>query len=317
MSEETNKMRETESERKNRREGEMESAQAHLRRHRDNDTAFYASVLETLKDAKTAPSFMFEKSWMQSEDRLGKHMLLITPIAFGQNYWSYLLVEILDRNSETTARLGHYVRNYSSLYDTFHAFRTADGREYALYSKSYTSTRIMSLPDCKDIGGEDAADSGFCPTGYYVPQPMDAVEREWNDEPNKAFDGTFGFICGCHWGDDSSWKIQYLDLTDLTKPKRDDRFGYIELPDGMELADAINLSYYREEGMGDDYRPVKITVERQFNISTVKEERRAEARAALKESVKEADKSTPQETTPQEKLSGRFQALRNIFAWLN
>lgn len=45
------------------------------------------------------------------------------------------------------------------------------------------------------------------------------------------------FVWGCIWGDDSSWKVQYLDLSDVPKGeiRREERFGYVKLatsPDG-------------------------------------------------------------------------------------
>lgn len=43
--------------------------------------------------------------------------------------------------------------------------------------------------------------------------------------------GQFGFVWGCVWGDDSSWKVQALDLSRVTDGVfvRDARFGYVEL----------------------------------------------------------------------------------------
>jgi hypothetical protein len=43
--------------------------------------------------------------------------------------------------------------------------------------------------------------------------------------------GTFGFVWGCVWGDDSSWKVQYLDLSDIQQGqlRREERFGYLKL----------------------------------------------------------------------------------------
>ena len=84
----------------------------------------------------------------------------------------------------------------------------------------------MELPSCQDIGGETPHPNGFCPVEFYVP-------------PGK----NFGFVAGCVWGDDSSWKIQFLDLSRATEGIviRDDRFGYLELPDNVPLADAIRL----------------------------------------------------------------------------
>lgn len=54
----------------------------------------------------------------------------------------------------------------------------------------------------------------------------------------------FGFLCGCHWGDDSSWKIRYIDFSDLENKnvKIEERFGYFELPSRMSLKDSIVLS---------------------------------------------------------------------------
>lgn len=136
--------------------------------------------------------------------------------------WDVLNVKILKQNQQ----IGEYKRNYSSLFKTFCPFEQ-DGKEYALYSKDYTGTRVMSLPDCVDICGEERDGYGFCPTEFYVP---------------KESKGKYGFVAGCVWGDDTSDKVQFLDLSNITKGifKRDDRFGYIELSDALK--DCIELN---------------------------------------------------------------------------
>jgi len=162
----------------------------------------------------------------------------------------------------------------------------------------------MSLPDCKDLGGEDDSNveykNHFCPTDYYIPilcgmsydptndpRPMlpnhnykkwcrggiypDAKNAsdhfsaeeilEYQKEYEKAHEAynewlerhpivttyaDFGFVSGCAWGDDSSWKIQFLDLSEAHKGiiKRDSRFGYIEMPDGVyRLQNIIDCDY--------------------------------------------------------------------------
>ncbi len=137
-------------------------------------------------------------------------------------------------------KVGEYERNYHTLYNTFFAFKQRE-QWYALYSPDYTCTRIMTLPDCKDIGGEEPHAHGFCPVEFYVP---------WNDGNLLCIDreaaGTFGFISGCHWGDDSSWKIQYLDLSRASEGiiVRDDRFGYIEQMANLSLKQSVDLSEY-------------------------------------------------------------------------
>jgi len=153
-------------------------------------------------------------------------------------YWNTLLVEIFDQG----VKIGEYKRNYSSMYNTFVPFEK-DGKWYALYSKDYTATRIMSLPDCKDLGGEDPHGFGFCPVDYYVPRYYiyrdDKMEfriyenEEEEDLPEGQqwiYEG-YALLAGCVWGDDTSWKLQYIDLSQCDKGiiERTDKFGYMEL----------------------------------------------------------------------------------------
>ena len=212
-------------------------------------------LLEEIKTAckRDAVPDYSKQRYLKIPELDGKYTLRVTPVSTGQGYWSCLAVEILQlgKNPVTEAneyKVGEYWRNYHTVYNTFHPF-VKNGKEYALYSKSYTSTRVMSLPDCKDIAGEEANAYGFCPTDFYVPQPNDVVKQD-DDEPNVHLDGSFGFVAGCVWGDDSSWKIQYLDLSKIEEGilKRTAKFGYIELEDRC-LKDAITgLDYFGEEG---------------------------------------------------------------------
>lgn len=163
--------------------------------------------------------------------------------------WNCLDVEIL-LNGE---RLGGYRRNYSSLFRTFYPF-LHHGEPYALYSTDYTATRVMKLPECVDIGGEERSAYGFCPTGYMVPY-----------DPYVGAHGDFGFVSGCIWGDDSSWKIEVLDLSQLREGKisRSARFGYIELPEDKDLADCIELDW---NSWAKPY--VKVTHQQTFHLET-------------------------------------------------
>lgn len=175
-------------------------------------------------------------------------------------------------------QIGSYIRNYSNVLNTFYPFM-CKGKWYALYSEDYTCTSLMSLPECKKIGGEDPDSFGFCPVELWVPaflkvtrniviknredicndtyyfdnssfvrkelkegrslntRRMTTTLGEWDYTP-------FGFVAGCIWGDDSSWKIQYLDLSRADEGIiiRDDRLDYCELPDKMDLQDAIHLN---------------------------------------------------------------------------
>ena len=155
---------------------------------------------------------------------------------------------------------------------TFFPFRWKDNW-YALYSREYTCTRIMKLPECEDIGGEEPNGFGFCPVELYVPI-------------NPATDSSigFGFVAGCVWGDDTSWKIQFLDLRECEKGviKRDDRFGYLELPDDCSLEAAIGLDewwwidfndYYEGDDLIEDNRWIGITHKEHFRLGTGKREK--------------------------------------------
>ncbi len=240
-----------------------------------------------------------------NRDKLEYRAKVIGPdVEISKHGWHGTKVGIFEGENQ----IGEYIRNYGSFGEaTFFAFQQGE-QWYALYSKDYTCTRLMKLPECIDIGGEDCNGNGFCPTAYYVPRlcgqilkPEDprpgpppnhlpdvwAEKKEivtekgqqytryvWPDDPestctperkeefktqkekrHKEFCdwldrnlhitryATWGFISGCHWGDDSSWKVQFLDLSRASEGilVRDQRFGYIELPSGVDLVDAVRV----------------------------------------------------------------------------
>lgn len=150
---------------------------------------------------------------------------VINTINRGEKYWNSLEIGVFQSHldEETKEELAYYMigtykRNYSAFYNTFFPFER-DGVWYALYSRDYTCTRVMKLPECIDIGGEDPESCGFCPVDYYVPKVKDVYMP-------------FGFIAGCIWGDDGSFKIEFVDLRRVSEGviKRDSRMGYIAIP---------------------------------------------------------------------------------------
>lgn len=172
-------------------------------------------------------------------------------------------------------KIGEYERNYSILYDTFYPF-FLEGKYYALYSRNYTATRIMSLPDCKDLGGEEPHSNGFCPTGYYVPYLDEVCYKSYQQylddtEEDKVIGpmGQFGWVCGCVWGDDSSWKIQFLDLRGAAEGKiiRDERFGYRELLGGADkLSSAVNIEAFDKKELEKDNLIIEITSTKRYDL---------------------------------------------------
>ena len=156
-------------------------------------------------------------------------------------------------------QIGEYERNYKSFFNTFFHFHRG-GKDFALYSPCYSVTRIMELPSCKDIGGEDSNSEGFCPVDYYIP-------RSSNGEFYP-----FGFVAGCIWGDDSTYKIQYLDLSEAEKGivKRDDRFGYIMLPENQSLKEAIDMSDFGHDPEEEYSNHIRINIMQTFDLTTGK-----------------------------------------------
>lgn len=162
--------------------------------------------------------------------------------------------------------LGGYRRLYPSFAkETFMPFEWK-GQWYALYSANYTCTRVMRLNEdsLEDWCGEAPASHGFCPTEFYAPQVyvIDANGDEtWclheptlyssyaefakeaaETESPIRYPG-FAFLAGCIWGDDSSWKLRYIDYSKVDEQvlSVDERFGYHELPAGS-LSQSIDLS---------------------------------------------------------------------------
>ncbi|NUQ63453.1 MAG: hypothetical protein HUU20_13320 [Pirellulales bacterium] len=171
-----------------------------------------------------------------------KYAIKCSPKPNRPGTWDSTLVEVFRRTSSSgeAEKICEYERNYSML-QTFEPFRQGS-REFALISRNYTKTAVLDLGSGSVIAEEtDDPDSGavggFCPVGFYVPDWWDVNDGSiipgsdcWdaNDEwPN----GDFGFVWGCHWGDDTSWKVQYLDLSRVEQGvvRREDRFGYVEL----------------------------------------------------------------------------------------
>jgi hypothetical protein len=224
---------------------------------------------------------------------------LIESVPTSPGCWNYSQIGIFKGDEQ----VGEYKRNYPSYGEaTFCPFIGADGNWYALYSEHYTATSLMSLPDCKKIGGEEPVGHGFCPTGFYVARYTDYIwkatpeselhkypeanhhwlkvdrhERDYEDSPEweselnahetdsaiysgkVSYDLRLGFVMGCIWGDDCSWKLERLDLTEAHKGilKREASFGYLELP-ALPLKECLRIS-------GDDkYFNVAVTSVKHF-----------------------------------------------------
>lgn len=236
----------------------------------------------------------------------------------GPGQWSGIRVGVFLLRDEHEEQIGEYERNYFSLFNSFHPFHL-NGQDLALYSTDYTATRIMELPSCRDLGGEERDDLGFCPVEYFVPTYVDqefttesdnkaieplSVRRSRLNNPlptsleetitehryenlvsgQQCTDRTsvknispvtyypFGFVSGCVWGDDSTLKIQYLDLKDAARGvlRREERFGHIMLPEDLDLRKAIDMSDYAYDLSDPESFTIKITHSQEFDVATGK-----------------------------------------------
>jgi len=175
--------------------------------------------------------------------------------------WDSLKVGIFQDKKQ----IGSYVRNYHNLSKTFFPFEHK-GKWYALFSREYTRTEIMVLPTCEIIGSEPPVKGeGFCPVEFYVPNyiqvkfadgtgkrewcydPLIDVDK-WKLDPAKGNEYEFhyfdvGFVAGCIWGDDWSWKVQHLDLSQIEKGviTRSEKFGYVSLGRNCSLENSVDM----------------------------------------------------------------------------
>lgn len=181
--------------------------------------------------------------------------------------WDSTIVSIFDSGRQ----IGSYERGHPGWGDTTFFPFERDGRWYALYSADYTRTSLMTLPDCREIGGEPIVDPGFCPVEFYVPRQRRLTNRtsghvryEFDNEEDRpgrvhpkdssvaAGEWAYldiGFVAGCVWGDDSSWKLQIFDLRRAAEGvlERDARFGHVELARGKSLRDSVDFGHWKPE----------------------------------------------------------------------
>jgi hypothetical protein len=195
--------------------------------------------------------------------------------------WTKVRVEIVDGEHVVAT----YDRNYGML-DTFEPFRQGD-RNFALIAPDYTASSVISLESGEIIASEEPNSVGFCPVGFYVPDWWDVHPSvrphvleghppdepflrpgtlSWRNEYEWPSRGDFGFVWGCVWGDDSSWKVQYLDLSDIQQGviRREERFGYLKLATHEKL---IGPDFIRVWGP----RHVEFAVEKSYDLSTGQE----------------------------------------------
>ena len=202
--------------------------------------------------SKTMPRDMFSTREQEVETEQGRG--------------NTLKIEIINSANKVVAE---YSRNYSAMMQTFEPFRQGK-KMFALVSIDYTATSVIDLSTGKIIASEKPDSFGFCPVGFYVPDWWDVNNGSrlpgsstWKDDYENP-KGNFGFVWGCVWGDDSSWKIQYLDLSNIQAGKiiREERFGYVKLATNPNVhpKEFIRCQFYNGKSV------VELKTENEFDL---------------------------------------------------
>jgi hypothetical protein len=207
----------------------------------------------------------------------------ITPISNGDGYWNYNKVEIFKND----IKVGEYTRHYSGMTEeTFCPVKFND-KWYALFSADYELIEIMDLQTGNIIPlTEESKEQmdGFCPVEIFCPF---VFKQEWEnnkkektisyisysqfkedgEKEQEVFFSRIAFVSGCVWGDDSSWKMNFLDLSGIEKGEifyvnqyREKEWYYEELAtnkslnkiycyDSFEEGDNFDLNNFILEGI--------------------------------------------------------------------
>jgi len=157
-----------------------------------------------------------------------------------------IMMEVYDKKQEKVVGTFPCEAGYGT--HLFHPF-SHKGKDYALYSPDHTCSRVLALPSCEDVDGEISHSLGFCPVDFYVPTLEDFPYNKYLGRPEPD-EYPFGFVSGCIWGDDRSWKLQFVDFKNLDEGKVtfDDRLGYFVLPHHLSIKEAIAGIQYDPSG---------------------------------------------------------------------
>jgi hypothetical protein len=201
-----------------------------------------------------------------------RYIARVEPLDEGSK-WSYKRITVLrlDGSGEPIAVVATYERNYGGFFETFEPFRQ-NGRDYALISSRYVAIDLLDL-QTGEIAKGKPVDDQFCPVGFYVPDWCDVngdpAQEVTGDQDWSGFRdywwprSDFGFAAGRAWSDSASARLRYLDLSRASEGivRWDERFGHIELPDGVPLRQAVQITDY-------DNRTVQIAIRATFDLVT-------------------------------------------------
>jgi len=188
--------------------------------------------------------------FVNDRDKIDSKYFSLTPISIDirnatvhstkKNIWTYKEVKVYYRNT----LIFTYLRKYPSYALTTFSPFFKDNTWYFLYSDNYTQIRCGKiLPDLSvQIIAETYSDSfSFCPVEIYnffyknytystikgelehfTLSNCGITEEKYEKEgftQDAIIYPNFALISGCIWGDDSSWKLRILDLSEIERGK--------------------------------------------------------------------------------------------------
>lgn len=228
-----------------------------------------------LPDTDPRPGHPTDPAFVVPEATLPRHRYSVADPTQGPQRVVTVLENRTNDDPDAGPRLvGTYERTLAygpPPFEPFRQYRNGVWRDYALISADYTHLSVMDLADGAIIATEQPSAEtltaageliatnparygdrapedlarlwGFCPVEFHVPDWWETnprYSRRAADTPTTPT-GEFGIYSGCMWGDDTAWKIQYVDLSAITDGRvtTDARFGYLEQPHPLTLDQVV------------------------------------------------------------------------------
>ena len=184
----------------------------------------------------------------------GGYLITTQKVDGKQGCWSVTKVEV--RRGDTL--VFEFTRQYPGFaLETTRIF-SLGGQDILVYSENYETLNFFNLTKREAIALDDESKKqihGFCPTEILVPKFAIEDDIYICDGGITGEFHDFAFVSGCVWGDDSSWKLNILDMRNLLtgevnyvnnlrelKPE----WLYSEIPPGISLAQCVQLDYWND-----------------------------------------------------------------------
>lgn len=184
----------------------------------------------------------------------GGYLITTQKVSGKPGFWAVVNVEIRRGN----VLVFEFTRQYPSFgLETTRIF-SLEGQDVLVYSENYETLNFFNLTKREAITLNEESKKqicGFCPTDILVPKFIVDDDVYICDGGTNGEFHDFAFVSGCVWGDDSSWKLNILDMKNLlrgavkyvnnlreVKPE----WLYLEIPPGISLTQCVHLDYWHD-----------------------------------------------------------------------